>query len=210
LKVPNIGDIQFKTGSGGTPGQPMFTRAPTITAELLCPVHKLPLKGHVKYFCPQCAKEYYRRDLIRSVAGQVIIERAPRTTEVNVMAIVKREAISPARYDSTMGYFLIPLDTYDNVVKYNVFVDLLRDTGGIAILSRMRLRVGSQETYIFGIMADDVREALVMVRFRPSPQISAVPTSAKFRESYITPKHEEQQKATLGSLFKEENGKFIE
>jgi hypothetical protein len=49
-----------------------------------------------------------------------------------------------------------------------------------------------------------------MVRFRPTPQIATVPPEAKFRESFVTPKHEEQQKATIKELWKEEDGKYIE
>ena len=212
LKVPNIGDIQFKTFTGGTPGKSMYIRTPYVAAEFLCPVHKIPIKGHTKYFCPQCNRDYFMKDMVRRIAGQEVspATQAPRTTEASVMIIIKQSAISGARYDTNMGYFLVPIDTYDNVIKYNVFVDLLKDTNGIAIMSRMRLRVGAQETYVFGIMPDDVRESLIMVRFRPTPQISTVPPEAKFREAYVTPKHEEQQKATIKELWKEEDGKYIE
>ncbi len=195
LGIPRLGDIHFKTFAGGMFGK-KFISKPTEKAQLFCPDHPNTRVVYVpsKYKCPKDGKEYSYNQVLRAVKidGKTekltpvqIRERFPRTVYGQATKIVPFKEINPDQFNTNMSYYLVPINTYENVLRYNQLVDMLED-GKYALLTEdMRVTAGIKK-HRFIIFPSKAKKCLMMVEYIPKTWLNEVPTEAKFKPRLLT------------------------
>ncbi len=208
LKVPVIGTMQFRTGSGGSVGQGIFKAEERAVVKYFCPEHpKQEVKGHRMYQCPKDGKMYGYHEVTKKYEGKQMSwdqlkTKYPRTTSFSVGIVIKEDAVPRLLLDYSHAYYLVPIDSYDNILKVNQFIKTLKDLDGIALTSKGRARSGSMTAFSYGIFADMQNKALVMCRIRHAKLLRSVPPEAVFRRELITQQMQQSIKVVEKRIYK--------
>lgn len=198
LIVPKLGEIKFKSTRHGRLGiKTTMKPKPVKQKTYMCPTCRKELVDTIRgKFCPIDKKYFLESEAIISVRDKETGKEYswadfkgmfPKTKLAKAVALVDSHKIDYGITDSTSSYFVVPLNEYENILKYNQLCCLLRDNNLTLITSPITLVEGSETIHIFAIFADLTRGGLIAVQLLKKEGMREVPADASFTERVENP-----------------------
>lgn len=201
LGIKEIGYVYFKHYPSAF-GMRMFKKEERPKPRYFCPLHKeseLQFRART-YYCPVCKKEYLFEQVVKKfpdaekgLTSPEIREKYPRTIEALLEGVVPLHLVSPDQLNTQLSYYLVPINTYENMLNYNQLIHMLREGKMVGVTPNMRI-VSGVTSHKFVIFPSQTKKVLAMIEYIPERRLVPVPEEAKFKPIMLTP---EMKKETV-------------
>ena len=209
LGVKEIGYVYFKHFPSAF-GQRIFKEEERVKPRYFCPVHhNVELQYNpASYYCPECKKGYVYQQVEKrfpeekkGMTPAEIRDKYPRTEETALESVVPITNISPEQMNTSLSYYLIPINTYENMLNYNQFVHLLMENKLAGVTPDMRI-VSGLTSHKFLVVPSKSKQCLAMMEYLPERTLVPVPEEAKFKEPMLTPQMKKETEVAQKILMK--------